>query len=61
MPANPANATELATNAREVDAEVMEGDLRYPSVTGSWQLGDVDLGEYLDRQRYRNKSSRIDH
>ncbi len=45
MPINPANATELATIAREVGAEVVEGNLRYPSVTGSWQLGDMDLGE----------------
>jgi hypothetical protein len=51
MSTNPANATGLATIAREVGAEVVEGDLRYPSVTGSWQLGDVDLGEYLDRYR----------
>ena len=51
MPMHPVNASELATIAREVDAEVLEGDLRYPSVTGSWQLGDVDLGEYLDRYR----------
>jgi len=41
MPISPANASELATIAREVGAEVVEGDLRYPSVTGSWQLGDV--------------------
>jgi hypothetical protein len=29
----------------------VEGNLRYPSETGSWQLGDVDLGEHLDRYR----------
>jgi hypothetical protein len=34
-------ASELATIAREVGAEVLEGNLRYPS--GSWQLGDVDF------------------
>ena len=34
MPINPANATELATIAREVGAEVLEGSLRYQS--GSW-------------------------
>jgi hypothetical protein len=39
----------LATIAREVGAEVVEGNLRHPS--DSWQLGDVDLGEYLDRYR----------
>jgi hypothetical protein len=49
MSINPANATELATIACEVGAEVVEGDLRYQS--GSWQLGDLDLGEYLDRYR----------
>jgi len=51
MPINHANASELATIAREVGAEVVEGDLHYPSVTGSWQLGDVDLGEHLDHYR----------
>jgi hypothetical protein len=51
MPINPANASELATIAREVGAEVLEGNLRYPSATGGWQLGDVDLGEYLERYR----------
>jgi hypothetical protein len=25
--------------------------LRYPSDTGGWQLGDLDLSEYLDRCR----------
>jgi hypothetical protein len=34
---NPANATELATIAREVGVDVVEGNLRYQS--GSWQLG----------------------
>ena len=43
MPINP--ATELATIAREVGADVVKGDLRY----GSWQLGDVV--EHLDRYR----------
>ena len=56
MPTNSANATELVTFAyevgviaREIGAEVLEGELRYPSLTGNWQLGDVDLGEHLDR------------
>ena len=53
MPTNPANATELAAIAREIGGEVLEGDLRYPSETGNWQLGDVDLGEHLDRYRDR--------
>jgi len=51
MPIDPANAGELANIAREVGAEVLEGTLRYPSESGSWQLGDVDLGKYLDRYR----------
>jgi hypothetical protein len=44
---HPANAEELASIARETGAEVIRGPLRYPSETGSWQLGDVDLGEHL--------------
>jgi hypothetical protein len=47
MPTHPANASELATIARKVGAEVLKGNLRYPSKTGSWQLGDVDLGGSL--------------
>ncbi len=47
MRIDPANAGELATIVREVGVELFEGSLRYRS--GSWQLGDVDLGEYLDR------------
>jgi hypothetical protein len=38
MVVHPANANELATIACEVGAEVVEGDLRYPSETGGWQL-----------------------
>jgi hypothetical protein len=48
MPIDPANASELATIAPEVGAEVLEGNLRYPPETGNWQLVDVDLGEHLD-------------
>jgi hypothetical protein len=48
---SPANATELANIAREVGADVLEGDLRYPSDTGGWQFGDLDPSEYLDRYR----------
>jgi hypothetical protein len=47
MPINPANASELATIAREVGGEILEGALHYPSETGSWQLGGVELGKYL--------------
>jgi hypothetical protein len=46
-----AKASQLATMAREVGAEVLEGNLRYPSRTGGWQLGDVDLGDFLGRYR----------
>ena len=49
MPIDPENAIELATMARKVGAEVVEGDLRNQS--GSWQLGEVGLGEQLDRYR----------
>ena len=27
------------------------GALRYPSYSGGWQLGDLDLSEHLDRYR----------
>jgi hypothetical protein len=57
MPIDPADASELANIAREVGAEVSEGKLHYPSETGSWQLGNVDLGEYLDC--YRNQQLMI--
>jgi hypothetical protein len=30
---------------------VSKGDLPNPSETGGWQLGDLDLSEYLDRYR----------
>jgi hypothetical protein len=36
--------------ALDLSPEVLEGNLRYHS--GSWQLGNVDLGKYLNR--YRN-------
>ena len=51
MPIDPENAIELATIARKFGAEVMEGNLRSPFETSGWQLGDVDLGEHLDRYR----------
>jgi hypothetical protein len=51
MYVDPTNASELAAIAREVGAEVVEGNLRYPSQSGSWQLGDMDLSEHLDRYR----------
>src|SRR5450759_303733 len=53
MIVDPANANELAEIAGEVGADILKGDLSYPSETGGWQLGDVDLGEYL--ARYQGK------
>ncbi len=51
MQVDPANASQLATIARAAGAGVLEGNLRFPSRSGSWQLGDVDLGEYLNHYR----------
>jgi len=34
MPIDSANATELATITRELGAEALEGDTRYPAVPG---------------------------
>jgi hypothetical protein len=48
---HPSNVDELATIARETGAEVLHGPLRYPSETGSWQLGDLDLSEHLSQYR----------
>jgi hypothetical protein len=47
----PASASELANIAQEVGELVIDGVLRYPSETGSWQLGGVDLGEVLAQYR----------
>ena len=44
---HPANAEELANIAEETGAEVLRGPLRYPSESGGWQLGDIDLSEHL--------------
>ena len=48
---HPANAEELANIAAETGADVLRGDLRYPSDSGGWQLGDLDLSEYLLKYR----------
>lgn len=48
---HPANAEELANIAEETGAEVLRGALRYPSESGGWQLGDVDLSERLEKYR----------
>jgi hypothetical protein len=47
VPLESAKASELAAIARELGADVLEGDLRYPSGE-KLHLGDVDLGMYLD-------------
>ena len=41
------NAEELALMAQEIDAEVIRGQVRYPSNTGDIEVGGVDIGEYL--------------
>ena len=51
---DPANVRELATIAGEIGAEVLAGRLTYPSETGGWQLGDLDLSEYLAKFRDRH-------
>ena len=48
---HPANAEELANIAAEIGAEALRGPLRYPSYSGGWQLGDLDLSEYLAKYR----------
>jgi hypothetical protein len=49
---HPSNTNhELATIAEETGAEVLRGPLRYPSESGGWQLGDLDLSEHLSGYR----------
>jgi hypothetical protein len=48
---HPDNADELALIAKETGAEVLRGPLRYPSETGGWQLGDLDLSAHLSQYR----------
>ena len=48
---HPDNADELATIAEETGAEVLRGPLRYPSETGGWQLGGLDLSAHLSQYR----------
>ena len=48
---HPSNVNELSTIARETGAEVLHGPLRYPSESGGWQLGDLDLSEHLSQYR----------
>jgi hypothetical protein len=47
------NAYELEVIAREIGAIFLKGHLRYPSETGGWQLGDLDLDEYPAKFRDR--------
>ena len=42
---------EIARIAAETGDEVLRGPLRYPSESGGWQLGDLDLSEHLSRYR----------
>ena len=37
MKVDPNNAQELANIARETGADVLQGELRYPSDSGGWQ------------------------
>jgi len=57
MSVDPGNIQELAAIAREIGADVLSGALRYPSDSGGWQLGDLDLSEYMDRYRDRQLAS----
>jgi len=41
----PGDADELEEIAREIGGESLRGPLRYPRWTGTWQLGETDLGE----------------
>ena len=50
-PLHPANAEAIAEFAEETGAEVLRGDLRYPSYSGGWQLGDIDFSEHLAKYR----------
>ncbi len=50
---HPANDDELARIAEETGAEVLRGPLQYPSETGGWQLGGLDLSAHLSQYRDR--------
>jgi hypothetical protein len=45
----------LATLRKRMQYE--QGDLSYPSEASGWQLGDLYLGEYIDR--YRDKRLKL--
>jgi rubrerythrin len=46
-----ANRAELASIAKEIGADVLEGALRYPSESEGWPLSELGLSEYLDFYR----------
>ena len=48
---DPVHADQLVVAAVEAGAETVRGPLRYPSETGGWQLGALDLSEHLCRYR----------
>jgi hypothetical protein len=54
---HPANVEELATIAQETGAGVLRGALRYPSESGDWQLGELDLSEHLEQYRDQERKS----
>jgi hypothetical protein len=50
---HPANAGAIAEFAEETGARVLCGAIGYPSESGGWQLGDLDLSEHL--AKYHNR------
>ena len=48
---DPHNVEGLTATARDIGDKVHRGLPRYSSETGGWQLGDLDLDEYLARYR----------
>ena len=47
----PSKCPKLPTSPRKSEPLVVNGPLRYPSETGSWEVGGVDLGEFLEQYR----------
>lgn len=50
---HPDDAQELQDIAKELGGLSIRGTVSYPSETGSWQLGDTDLGEWFEQLRGR--------
>lgn len=46
---DPATLSHLAAIALQAGADVIDGTLHYPSDTGGWQIGGIDLEEYLEQ------------